>query len=162
MPIYEFYCSNCHTIYKFHSSRVNTDKVPSCPECDKEKLERQISTFSVISDTEKNQEMDIPVDESKLEKAMMSLANEAEDINEENPKDMARLIRKFSEKADLEFKDGMKEALGRLEAGEDPEKIEEEMGDLLEGEELPFEFKSGSIIKKKIQKPDTDDKLYEL
>jgi len=162
MPIYEFYCSNCNTIYKFYSSRVNTEKIPSCPKCNKEKLKRKMSKFSVISDESSQDDMDIPIDESKLEKAISSLAKDAEGLNEENPRNMARLMRKFSDKAGLEYNDQMKEALGRLESGEDPEKIEEEMGDFLEGEELPFEFKSGQIITNKNKEPDKDDELYEL
>jgi hypothetical protein len=56
----------------------------------------------------------------------------------------------------------MEEALRRMEAGEDPEQIEQEMGDLLEGED-PFNFgekKSGKRLKK--QPPAKDETLYEL
>ena len=55
----------------------------------------------------------------------------------------------------------MEEALQRMEAGEDPEQIEAEMGDLLEGEE-PFSLneKSSKILKSR--PPQKDEKLYEL
>jgi hypothetical protein len=49
-----------------------------------------------------------------------------------------------------------------MEAGEDPEQIEQEMGDLLEGED-PFGFgdkKSGKGIK--TRPPAKDETLYEL
>ena len=49
MPIYEFYCADCHTIYSFFSRRVNTEKIPACPDsrCGRTALARQVSLFSV-------------------------------------------------------------------------------------------------------------------
>jgi uncharacterized protein YlaI len=35
MPIYEFYCSRCNTMFNFFSSRVNTGKKTMRPKCDK-------------------------------------------------------------------------------------------------------------------------------
>ena len=49
MPIYEFYCLRCNTIYNFFSKVVNTDKVPKCPSCKTIKLKRQMSVFAKIS-----------------------------------------------------------------------------------------------------------------
>ncbi len=161
MPIYEFYCKKCNTIYKFFSRTVNTEKIPNCPNCKNIKLERQISLFA-ISSGKKEEDSDMPpIDESKMEKAMGMLAEEAGKIDEEDPRQAAQLMRKLSESAGVKMGPGMEEALHRLEQGEDPEKIEEELGDLLEEEE-PFilESKSKSSIKK--QKPKVDDKLYDL
>jgi len=55
----------------------------------------------------------------------------------------------------------MEEALGRMEAGEDPETIESEMGDLLEGEE-PFAFEKKHPKGPKYRPPAVDDRLYDL
>ena len=33
MPIYEFYCASCHTVFNFLSKRINTDGTPACPKC---------------------------------------------------------------------------------------------------------------------------------
>jgi hypothetical protein len=56
----------------------------------------------------------------------------------------------------------MEEALSRMEAGEDPEKIESEMGDLLE-EEDPFSLKGKSSKGRKHKlSPKVDDTLYDL
>ncbi len=33
MPIYEFYCEQCHTIYNFFSRKINLEKIPDCPKC---------------------------------------------------------------------------------------------------------------------------------
>ncbi|MEI6128202.1 MAG: FmdB family zinc ribbon protein [Pseudomonadota bacterium] len=45
MPIYEFYCTSCNTIFNFFSRTVNVTKRPACPRCGRE-LERQVSMFS--------------------------------------------------------------------------------------------------------------------
>lgn len=164
MPIYEFYCRKCNTLYSFFSKTVNTEKVPLCPRCGRVRLERRMSLFAKVSkgkDDETAGDMP-PMDEAKMEKAMGMLAGEAENLSEDDPRQAARLIRKLSDAAGLHLGPGMEEALGRMERGEDPEKIEEEMGDLLEGED-PFAF-AGPKAKKggRRRKPVVDEKLYDL
>ena len=163
MPIYEFYCRDCHTIFNFFSSRINTDKRPLCPKCGKQKLQRQMSLFATIGRAQKDDEMMPDIDETKMESALMSMAGEMENINEDDPRQMANFMRKFSQKTGLNLGDGMEEALARMESGEAPDKIEQEMGDLLEGED-PF-----GMMKKKLKNkskrqvaPETDETLYEL
>ena len=128
MPIYEFYCPQCHMIFNFFSRTINTEKVPPCPKCDRSKLERQMSSFAVIRGTKEDQEDGLPdMDDSKLEKAMTALASEAERINEDDPRQAAQLMRKLTDMTGLELGSGMEEALRRMEAGEDPEQIEAEI-----------------------------------
>ena len=65
------------------------------------------------------------------------MAGEAEkNLNEEDPRQAARLMRKSSSMTGMELGEGMQEAMKRMEAGEDPEKIEEEMGDVFEQDPL--------------------------
>jgi putative FmdB family regulatory protein len=161
MPIYEFYCETCNTIFNFFSRRINTEKVPACPKCGKA-LQRQMSTFAVVGRArEENDELPPGFDESRMERAMGELMQEAENINEEDPRQMAQFMRKFTEKSGLNLGDGMEEAIARLEAGEDPEKIEEEMGDVFEGEDplSMLQKKSGSLHRRP---PLRDETLYEL
>ena len=47
MPIYEFYCKDCHTIFNFFSRTVNTEKQPACPKCARPELERKMSVFAI-------------------------------------------------------------------------------------------------------------------
>lgn len=165
MPIYEFFCKNCNTIYNFWSPKVNTETIPGCPKCENPKLKRKMSSYGIITGNKSSDDKgvdDLPIDESKLEEAMMSIASEAENINEDNPRDMARLMRKFSDKSGIKYNDKMEEALGRLESGEDPDNIEQEMEDLFDDDELPFDIKSGSKIKKIMKKPQQDETLYDL
>jgi putative FmdB family regulatory protein len=163
MPIYEFYCHKCNTIYNFFSGTVNTEKTPRCPSCKTIKLKRQMSIFSKIS-RGKEESVDDgmpPIDEAKMEKAMSMLASEADKINEDDPRQAAMLMRKLSDATGLNLGAGMEEALSRMERGEDPEKIEAEMGNLLEGED-PFTFGQKAKKGSKREKPLVNEKLYDL
>jgi tRNA/rRNA methyltransferase len=162
MPIYEFYCEGCNTIYNFFSKSVNTEKIPLCPRCKTIKLKRQMSVFATISGNKEEADGDMPqIDEAKMEKAMAMLAGEAEKINEDDPRQAAMLMRKLSDAAGLSLGSGMEEALSRMEAGEAPDKIEAEMGDLLEGED-PFIMNRKAKGKIRKSKPQVDEKLESL
>ncbi|MBW1840443.1 MAG: zinc ribbon domain-containing protein [Deltaproteobacteria bacterium] len=164
MPIYEFYCEECNTIFNFFSGTINTKKRPKCPKCRDIKLERQVSLFSVTGKAKEDSDMDdLPFDEGKMEQAMRMLAGEADKINEDDPRQAANLMRKLSDMTGLQLGQGMDEALSRMESGEDPDQIEAEMGDLLEGEE-PFILpeKRGKGLKTKQKVPNRDEKLYDL
>lgn len=164
MPIYEFYCESCNRVYRFISKKVNTGKVPGCPKCSVG-LRRMISQFATISGRKDDAEDDTGVppgfDEAKMEKAMAALAGEAEKMREDDPRQAATLMRKLSEMTGLNMGPQMEDALTRLERGEDPEKIEEEMGDLLEGEE-PFSFEAKGKTQQRRPPPAVDDTLYEM
>ena len=164
MPIYEFYCSDCNTIFNFFSKTINTAKKPKCPKCKTKTLSRQMSAFAVTGKAKEDGGLDdMPFDESKMEKAMHMLAGEAEKINEDDPRQAANLMRKLTDATGLELGPGMTEALKRMENGEDPDKIEAEMGDLLEEEEpflIPGKKGTGRGIKRSA--PIRDETLYDL
>jgi putative FmdB family regulatory protein len=164
MPIYEFYCKDCNTIFNFFSRTVNTKKKPKCPKCKKKTLSRQVSLFSFTGKAKEDSDIeDLPFDESKMEQAMKMLAGEADKIDEEDPRQAANLMRKLSDMTGLKLGQGMEEALSRMESGEDPEKLEAEMGDLLEDED-PFILpgKKGKDVKAKRPAPLRDETLYDL
>ena len=163
MPIYEFYCRKCNTIYSFFSKTINTDKVPNCPRCKRVKLNRQMSIFARGSGRKEEGADDgmPPIDEAKLEKAAAMLAGEADKINEDDPRQAAMLMRKLSDAAGMNLGPGMEEALSRMERGEDPEKVEAEMGDILEGEE-PFILGVKRRKGPSKPKPRIDETLYDL
>lgn len=163
MPIYEFYCPDCHTIFNFFSRRIDTETLPGCPNCDRERLSRQVSMFAVTGRAkEPGGEDDLPVDEAKLERAMETLSREAEGMDEEDPRKAADLMRRMTEMTGMELGPGMREALRRMEGGEDPDQIEAEMGDLLESEDpfiMPSKIGGGRIRR---EAPDRDETLYDL
>ena len=162
MPIYEFYCHKCHIIFNFFSKTVDTRKKPLCPQCKKTKLDRRMSAFATLQGRAEQEDMPLPdLDEAKMEKAMHLLSKEAEYMNEDDPRQAANLMRKLTDMTGLNLGPGMEEALQRMEAGEDPEKIEAEMGDLLEEEE-PFALGKKSVGVSKYRPPKVDEKLYDL
>jgi len=171
MPIYEFYCADCHRIYNFLSRTINTTKRPDCPRCGRQKLERLVSRVAIVRGGSQSAEKDeagpdLPdVDEQRLERAMAELEAEADTLDEEDPRAMARMMRKLYDAAGLRLGPNAEEAIRRLEAGEDPDKIEEELGDVFDNEEELFGGKpSGGLrgLVKRIKPPEVDETLYDL
>jgi putative FmdB family regulatory protein len=164
MPIYEFYCGDCHTIFNFFSKTVNVKKKPKCPKCKIKNLTRQMSVFAFTGTAAQNEDMDdLPVDEAKMEKAMQALAKDADHINEDDPRQAADLMRKLTAITGLELGPGMNEALSRMERGDDPDTIEAEMGNIIENED-PFLLpgkKVRQMIRKRLE-PERDETLYDL
>ncbi|MFP4379185.1 MAG: FmdB family zinc ribbon protein [Candidatus Sumerlaeia bacterium] len=152
MPIYEYACHKCRMIYKFYSQRISTDKKPTCPKCGDEDLEKLMSSFAALTSTKsKNQEgapgademggdggpMDDPFEnmtpqqQAYAEREMMKLMGAAESMDENDPRQMGHFMEKMMNIVGQGDNKEVKEAIRRLKAGEDPEKIEEEMGDVL-------------------------------
>jgi len=176
MPLYEFLCPGCNTIFTFLSKSVNTTKTPACPKCKKEGLERMISRFAVTGKAKESKAgpggmddgggmPDLPIDEAKMERAMETLASQADGLDENNPRQAVDLMRRFSELTGLRLGDKMEDALARIEAGEDPEAVEKEMGDLDESDLFKLDGTGGEktavrSVRKKA--PRRDETLYEM
>ncbi len=141
MPIYEFACPKCRRIFSFLSKRVNPDRLPVCPKCGNKKLSKQVSRFAMSRKLKEpaeetgmaGDEPPMPdLDDPRVERAMMEMERDMEHLDENNPKHMAHLMKKMK---DLMPPGSMPKeldvAIKRLEAGEDPEKIEADMGDVL-------------------------------
>jgi putative FmdB family regulatory protein len=178
MPIYEFYCRRCHRVFNFLSRAVDTKKTPSCPRCGDPGLSRRASAFAISKGRKEEPKPESPepeIDEARLERAMQALAGEMDSLDENDPRQGAHLMRRLFEATGMPVGGGMEEALKRMEAGEDPEKIEEDMGDLLEDD--PFggllggegDEKDPEASKKKspgrlrrLLPPSVDPELYEM
>jgi hypothetical protein len=149
-------------IFNFLSKSVNTEKKPNCPKCGRNRIDRQVSMFAAVGDAKEPGKEDLPFDEAKMERAMESLASEAGSVDEDNPRDAANMIRKFTDMTGMKLGGPMEEALRRMEAGEDPEAIEAEMGDVLENED-PFAMTGdGAKSGARLTPPGRDETLYEL
>ena len=141
MPIYEFACPKCRRIFSFLSKRVNPDRLPVCPKCGNKKLSKQVSRFAMsrgLKDPAAGAgpgggEPPMPdFNDPRLARAMAEMERDLEHLDQNNPRHMARLMKKMKDvmppgSAPKELDTAIK----RLEAGEDPEKIEADMGDLL-------------------------------
>jgi putative FmdB family regulatory protein len=175
MPIYEFYCRHCHRLFNFLSRAVDTTRRPACPRCGQAELTRRVSPFAISKGRKEEPKPEAPgpdIDEARLERAMEALAGEMDSVDENDPKQGARLMRKLFSATGLPVGTGMEEALRRMEAGEDPEKIEEEMGDVFEGDPFggmlggedkgPEEAKKGLGRIRRMLPPTVDPELYEM
>ncbi|HHB13328.1 MAG TPA: zinc ribbon domain-containing protein [Chromatiales bacterium] len=171
MPIYEFYCEDCHTIYQFWSSRVNTEKIPACPnpDCGRPALERRLSPFSINRGLrEEDAQAEDPlagVDEQRLMRAMASLEERMEGLDEDDPRQAAQAMRLLYREAGLPMTPTVEEAVSRLEAGEDPDQVEQELGQALDEEDLFGANKGKGRLRKlrnRLLPPRVDDKLYRL
>lgn len=137
MPIYEFLCGACNRIFSFHSFKVAPEKTPTCPKCGATDLDRVPSRFGVAAKTDPSGPAggaDGDFDDPRVEREMMRFAAELENMDENDPRAMAAAVRKMTEIAGEPVTPAMEEMIRRLEAGEDPEKVEEEMGDAIEEE----------------------------
>lgn len=162
MPIYEFYCKECHTIFNFFSRTVNTEKRPLCPGCKRVRLDRQMSLFSISRKTEREEDNSLEgMDEARMESAMTLLAKEAEYMDENDPRQAATLMRRLKEMTGMALGPGIEEAIARMEAGEDPEKIEAEMGDFLDDEDS-LGFRQRPAHSRKYRPPEVDERIYDL
>ena len=139
MPIYEFACPKCRKIFSFLSKRINPDRLPVCPKCGNRQLEKQISPFA-LTRPESNKASgdsgdDNPgpnLDDPRVARAMAEMERDMEHMDENNPRHMAQMMRKMKEMLPPgSMPKELDVAIKRLEAGEDPEKIEADMGDVL-------------------------------
>jgi hypothetical protein len=77
---------------------------------------------------------------------------------------LSRCVRQLFHSAGLKLGPGMEEAMQRMEAGEDPERIEQELGDVLEAED-PFQAGGKPDLRdlrRRWLPPRVDEGLYEL
>jgi putative FmdB family regulatory protein len=164
MPVYEFYCGDCHTVFNFFSRRVDTTSRPPCPRCKRPKLQRMVSRFATLGKaSEAGDDLPGDMDEGKLDGLMESMAREADGMDENNPRQMASMMRKLHEATGMPLDERAQEAIRRMEAGESPEKIEEEMGDVFD-EAGPEPEMPGGKPRRKARRapPAVDATLYDL
>jgi len=141
MPIYEFACPKCRRIFSFLSKRVNPGRLPVCPKCGNKKLSKQVSRFamsrklkepSAKSETEAGGPPMPNFDEPRMVRAMAEMERDLEHLDENNPKHMAHMMKKMKDLMPPgSVPKELDAAIKRLEAGEDPEKIEADLGDVL-------------------------------
>jgi putative FmdB family regulatory protein len=139
MPIYEYACPKCRVVFNFLSKRINPDRLPVCPKCGNKKMTKQVSRFAMSrglkEPTAKTEGEGPPMpdfDDPRAERAMMELERDMEHLDENNPRHMAHMMRKMKDLMPAgSVPKELEVAIKRLEAGEDPEKIEEDMGDVL-------------------------------
>ena len=139
MPIYEFACPKCRVSFNFLSKRVNPDHLPTCPKCGNKKMVKQMSRFAMTrglkepaAKTGEDSNEPMPdLDDPRVMRAMSEIERDMEHLDENNPRHLAQMMKKMKDVMPPgTMPKEMDVAIKRLEAGEDPEKIEEDMGDV--------------------------------
>ena len=121
MPIYEYRCQDCRRrVSLFFRSLSSIPEKPACPRCQGTNLRRLMSRVAVLRSEDSH--MEDLTDPSGLG-----------DLDENDPKSMARWMRKMSAESGEEMPEEFDEVMGRLESGQSPEEIEEAMPDLADG-----------------------------
>jgi putative FmdB family regulatory protein len=160
VPIFEYLCAHCNRIYSFLSFSLTPKRQPTCPKCGSQDLTRVPSSFAVTGTARKSQESEEKASEPTpdippgLERELESLAENLDEKDMEDPRTMGRLMRRLAEASGEPMPPTLEEMIRRMEAGEDPEKLEEELGDQLE-EELGAEEEGGES-----PAPERDPGLY--
>ena len=139
MPIYEFACPKCRRIFSFLSKRMNPDRLPTCPKCGNKRLQKQLSRFAMVrgaSEPGADEPAGAPpmpdLDDPRVERAMREMERDMSHLDENNPRHMAHMMRKMKDlMPEGSIPKEIDVAIRRLEKGEDPEKIEADMGDVL-------------------------------
>jgi putative FmdB family regulatory protein len=136
MPIYEYYCSEHHTIYQFYAKSVAQGQtVPRCPGHPAHKLRKLVSGFAITGRGGKEEPATPkpgaggdPAEDAKMEAAMSSMESEFAGVDENDPKAMARMMRRMSEISGEKLDGQMEEVVRKLEEGADPESLEDQLG----------------------------------
>jgi putative FmdB family regulatory protein len=115
MPIYEYRCPDCARRVSVVLSYNDYGKIqPACPECGGKRLERILSRTRIAHS-----------EESRLE--TLSDPSAWGDVDEQDPRSMAKMMRRMGSELGEEMGPEFNETVDRLEAGEDPEQIEKSM-----------------------------------
>lgn len=175
MPIYEYYSPDTNKIYAFFArGPVTAGTIPRCPDGAGKSMKKIMSGFAVIGRAkEPSEDAGDNLDDPRLEAAMAELEREMSGMDEENPdpRQMGHLMRRMAEITGEKMPDVMEEMVGRLEAGEDPEKLEEQYGDIPElddfggGDSTDGDdalSKRKKALWRRLRGPRRDPELYEL
>lgn len=124
MPTYEFRCLSCGKRVSLYLTYEEYGvKDVSCPHCESEELQRLITRVRFARS-----------EESRMD----SLSDPAQwgDLDESDPRSMARMMRKMSSEMGEEMPAEFDEVVDRLEHGESPDEIEKSMPDLGMGDDF--------------------------
>ena len=122
MPIYEYRCQDCKKKVSvfFRTLSAVDHSTARCPQCGGKNLSRLVSRVRALRSEESR--LDSLADDSMLS-----------GLDENDPKSMGRMLRKMARETGEDMPPEFDEAMGRLEAGESPESIEQSMPELAEG-----------------------------
>jgi hypothetical protein len=174
MPFYEFYCAENHRIYTFYArSMALAGKVPRCPDHPEWRLKKLPSRFSVTGRHKERTEADeaggeddpfAGIADEQLERVMGEFERELDggDGGDADPRLMGRLMRRLSDVAGRPLAGPMAEMVARMEKGEDPDRLEAEYGDALDGEGAAGLFEAARKALRANREPIRQPGVYEM
>lgn len=125
MPIYEYRCADCRRRVSVFWRSISDaqDSPPRCPRCGGANLTRLVSRVAVLRSEESR--LDDLADPGALA-----------GLDEDDPKSVARWMRKMSNEMGEDLGPEFDEVVDRLESGQSPEEIEESLPDIGAGDDL--------------------------
>jgi putative FmdB family regulatory protein len=117
MPNYEYRCLDCRKRFEIFFTYSEYGSRPiECPHCNSKNIQRRVGRIRVARS-----------DDSRME----SMADpSALDGLDEDPRALGRMMRKMSGELGEDMGPEFNEVIGRLESGQSPEQIEQDLPDL--------------------------------
>ncbi len=135
MPIYEYYCSKNHTVYQFFARSLSQGQsTPKCPDNPRWPLRRVVSQFAFTGRAQEPGAADAgasagdTAEDARMEAAMGAMEKEFSALDENDPRAMARMMRRMAELTGEKIDGEMEEVVRKLEEGVDPDALEEKLG----------------------------------
>ncbi|MBI4531291.1 MAG: zinc ribbon domain-containing protein [Candidatus Latescibacteria bacterium] len=113
MPIYEYRCNTCHRRITLFLRSFSEQ--PRCNRCGSEDLAKLVSRVAILRSEEGH--LESLADPSNLA-----------GLDEDDPKSLARWMRRMSSEVGEDLGGEFDEMVDRIEAGENPDEIEQSMG----------------------------------
>lgn len=165
MPIYEYYCPDNHTVYQFYAKTLaQGQRIPQCPDNPKFRMQKQLSRFAVAKKGGADDAAGAapaagagdPAGEARMEAAMGAMEKEFAHVDENDPRAMARMMRRMSELTGEKIDGEMEEVVRKLEEGADPESFDDLGDDDLGGERPcsmpdPYEDTAGGAVPESVK-----------
>lgn len=135
MPIYEYYCAENHTVYQFYAKTLKQGRtIPKCPDNPSYRLQKMVSGFAVTHGGKSDAPPSPPAgagnaaEDARMEAAMGAMESEFARVDENDPRAMARMMRRMAELTGQKIDPEAEEVVRKLEEGADPEAMEEALG----------------------------------
>lgn len=139
MPIYEYYCLDNHTIYQFYAKTfAQGERVPKCPDDPSFGMQKVVSTFAINkggrrgepeqAEGASNTAESDPAEDARMEMAMGAIEKEFANVDENDPRAMAKMMRRMADLTGEKIDGEMEEVVRKLEEGADPDSLEDQLG----------------------------------
>ncbi len=134
MPIYEYYCPDNHTVYQFYAKTLAQGRtIPRCPDNPAFRMRKLISAFAITRGGPDAPPADsatpaAPAEDARMEQALGAMEKEFSAVDENDPRAIARIMRRMSELTGERIDGEMEEVVRKLEEGADPESLEDQLG----------------------------------